>query len=222
MHLHFEFLVEDQSGKLLLESLIPQIVAKPNTSNIISYKGVGNIPTDLRATTDPSKRILLNNLPRLLKGYGKTYAKTGDFKGVVVIVCDLDRRCFKEFRQDIRNLIQNVPQAPETVLCLAIEEMEAWILGDLVAILRVFPKAKQNILNTYVNDSICGTWEKLADAVYKGGSEALMKDVSSAKGREKCAWAKKIGPLMNVDSNRSPSFCYFRDKIRKVQSQLGA
>ncbi len=31
-----------------------------------------------------------------------------------------------------------------------------------------------NILNSYVNDSICGTWETLADAVYLGGAAALI------------------------------------------------
>ncbi|MDO9141925.1 MAG: hypothetical protein Q7U38_16515 [Methylobacter sp.] len=28
---------------------------------------------------------------------------------------------------------------------------------------------KEVVLNAYISDSICGTWELLADAVYKGG-----------------------------------------------------
>ena len=35
-------------------------------------------------------------------------------------------------------------------------------------------------------------------------------------GKEKSTWAEKIAPEMNVDKNASPSFCYFRDKIREL------
>ena len=48
---------------------------------------------------------------------------------------------------------------------MAIEEGEAWLLGDIPAIQSVYPNAKNAVLNGYENDSICGTWEKLADAV---------------------------------------------------------
>jgi hypothetical protein len=38
--------------------------------------------------------------------------------------------------------------------------------------------------------------------------------LEKAIGREKVAWAAKISPLMDIDNNQSPSFCYFRDKLR--------
>ena len=36
-----------------------------------------------------------------------------------------------------------------------------------------YPNAKDAVLNSYVQDSICGTWEVLADAVHPGGSQLL-------------------------------------------------
>jgi hypothetical protein len=33
-------------------------------------------------------------------------------------------------------------------------------------------------------------------------------------GTENIAWAARISPLMDIDNNKSPSFCYFRDKLR--------
>ncbi|MEO3705606.1 hypothetical protein [Trichormus azollae] len=33
-------------------------------------------------------------------------------------------------------------------------------------------------------------------------------------GTENIAWAAKISPLMDIDNNKSPSCCYFRDKLR--------
>ena len=67
--MHFEILVEDTSGKLLLESLLPKIFGDfemPHTWRIIAYKGIGHVPKDLKSKTDPKKRILLDRLPPLL------------------------------------------------------------------------------------------------------------------------------------------------------------
>ncbi|MFP5212692.1 MAG: hypothetical protein ACLGPL_04865, partial [Acidobacteriota bacterium] len=75
---------------------------------------------------------------------------------------------------------------------------------------------KTPVLNAYANDSICGTWEVLADAVYLGGSQKLTKMGWTRVGEEKSVWAKKIPPHMDVDSNKSPSFCYFRRKLREL------
>ena len=105
---------------------------------------------------------------------------------------------------------------PETYFCIAIEEGEAWLMGDISAIKLAYPKAKDSILNAYENDSICGTWERLADAIYKGGASALSSKGSHAVGTEKSLWAKQICPHMDVDRNKSPSFCAFRDKLRNL------
>lgn len=53
--------------------------------------------------------------------------------------------------------------------------MEAWYLGDRNALLRAYPRAKKEVLNRYVQDSICDTWELLADALYAGGSASIKK-----------------------------------------------
>ena len=79
-----------------------------------------------------------------------------------------------------------------------------------------YPKAKAKVLNSYKNDSICDTWELLAEAVFPGGLSVLKKKGKQAIGIEKSTWAEKIAPEMNVEQNTSPSFCYFRDKIREL------
>jgi hypothetical protein len=105
---------------------------------------------------------------------------------------------------------------PKTRFCVAIEENEAWFLGDISAIKKAYPKAKDSVLNTYINDSICGTWEKLADAIFPGGSTSLSKKGWQAIGTEKSKWAEKITPHMNVNNNASPSFRYFQTKIMEL------
>jgi hypothetical protein len=215
--MHFEILVEDQSGKKTLEILIPNIIGGEHTFIIHSYKGIGHIPRNMKDADDASKRILLENLPKLLKGYGKTFEKyPKEYQAAVILVCDLDNKCLNMFRQNLFGILNACNPRPETRFCIAIEEGEAWLLGDLNAVKSAYPRAKDTVLNSYVNDSICGTWEKLADAVYPGGAQQLSKKGWQAVGAEKSRWAGAISLHMDVWNNRSPSFCYFRDKIAEL------
>ena len=210
--MHFEVLVEDASGEQALRSLLPRILGEKDTFKVHSYKGIGRLPTNLKANTDANKRILLDQLPRLIRGYGRTFQ--GEFEAVLVIICDLDNRCLREFRAEMLELLANCDPAPPTQFCIAVEEGEAWLLGDTQAVLAAFPNAKRNALSEYTNDEICGTWEKLADSLYRGGSTQLRAEGWRRIGLEKSNWAAAIAPIMNVEENSSPSFCYMRDKLR--------
>lgn len=214
--MHFEILVEDQSGKKALDILVPKIIDDSCTFIVRPYKGIGRIPKNMRDADDASKRILLDNLPRLLKGYGRTFASYQNYFAAVILVCDLDDKCQKTFRDQLYNILISCNPKPKTRFCFAIEEGEAWFLGDLNAIKAAYPDAKANILHSYVNDSICGTWEKLADAIYKGGAATLLAKGWQAIGIEKSKWADEIAPHMSIDNNQSPSFCHFREKIREL------
>lgn len=72
--MHFEVLVEDQSGKKALDILIPKIIGDQHSFEVHAYKGIGHIPRNLKSGTEANKRILLDRLPSLLRGYGKTFA----------------------------------------------------------------------------------------------------------------------------------------------------
>ncbi len=213
--MHFEILVEDQSGKKALDILVPKIIGNDHTFRVVSYKGIGRIPRKMNTEVDAKKRILLDNLPRLLKGYGNTFANF-TYPAAVILVCDLDDKCLKAFRQELFNILNACNPQPVTRFCIAIEEGEAWFLGDIPAVKSAYPKAKSAVLNAYIIDSICETWECLADAVYNGGSKALSKKGWQAVGTEKSQWAEKISPHMDVARNSSPSFAYFRKKLLEL------
>jgi hypothetical protein len=220
--MHFEILVEDQSGKKMLDILVPKIIGDTHTFKVYAYKGIGRIPKNLTGKRNASKRILLDQLPRLLRGYGKTFANyPADCPAAVILVCDLDDRCLKAFRKELFDILNACNPQPETRFCIAIEEGEAWFLGDIPAVKAAYPKAKDTILDAYVNDSICGTWERLADAVYKGGSTALSKKGWQSIGAEKSQWAEKITPHMDVANNASPSFVYFKTKLLELAGTTG-
>lgn len=210
--MHFEILVEDQSGKKALEIIVPQILGANHTVKIHSYKGIGRIPKNLGPNGNADKRILLDQLPRLLQGYGRAFV---NYPAVVVLVCDLDNKCLASFREELSNILNACNPKPVTSFCIAVEEGESWFLGDIPAIKCAYPNAKENVLRAYVNDSICGTWECLADAVYTGGSAALSSKGWQAVGAEKSQWSERISPFMNVANNLSPSFNYFRGQLLK-------
>ncbi|MEA2083612.1 MAG: DUF4276 family protein [Thermodesulfobacteriota bacterium] len=214
--MHFEILVEDASGKIALESILEKILGpngQDHTYRIVPYKGIGHIPKDLRGTTDPQKRILLDRLPKLLRGYGKSLQ---GYPAAVIVVVDLDDKDCLGFKQELLDILNACNPQPTTLFRIAIEEGEAWLLGDRNAVKTAYPRAKERVLNQYVQDSICGTWEKLADAVYPGGSQKLKRLGWPHSGRAKCEWAEKIAPHLDVEVNQSNSFQVFRDGIRDM------
>ena len=93
----------------------------------------------------------------------------------MVVVLDNDSRDCKKFLAELRAILNRCDPAPITLFRLAIEEMEAWFLGDRHALLAAYPRAKKDVLGRYEQDSICGTWELLADAIYPGGQAAVRK-----------------------------------------------
>ena len=55
--MHFEILVEDVSGKEMLNLLLPKILPEDrgDTFKVISYKGIGSIPKGLKTSQDASR-----------------------------------------------------------------------------------------------------------------------------------------------------------------------
>jgi hypothetical protein len=215
--MHFEFLVEDQSGAKALKILEPQLInIKNNSYRIHFYRGGGkDIPK--KSNIDPHKRIFFDRLSALINGFGKTFAGYGsDYKATLIVICDLDTRNKTLFLNELNGILASCSKKPDTYFCLSIEEFEAWYLGDIDAIKAAYPYARQEILDQYDNDSICGTWELLADAVYKGGSNALKKRGWQSVGAEKSKWAENISPYMSIDSNKSPSFKDLRTRLLKL------
>ena len=94
--MHYEILVEDISGKAMLEILLKKIIINTkNTFRIHAYKGLGTIPKNLKTAHGVSNRILLEQLPRLLRGYGNVHKV--DNEQILIVVCDLDDRNERKF-----------------------------------------------------------------------------------------------------------------------------
>ena len=216
---HLEILIEDISGKTALENLLPKFLPPEVTYDIHEYRGIGRLPLNLRTIQDPAKRALLDQLPRIISGYGKAFLNDPEaYQRYVIVICDLDNRNPEIFLRELNAVVQNCRPAPRVLFLLAVEEGEAWLLGDKDAVVAAYPRCKQAELNSYVPDSICGTWEKTADILTPGGAKALKRFGYRAIGVKKTEWASSITPNIVIERNASPSF---QAMVREIAALLG-
>ncbi len=114
--MHFKLLVEDRSGGIAVDVLLEKILGangEKHSWKLHSYRGIGHIPKDLHRESDPAKRLLLDRLPQILQGYGRSL----DDSTAVVVVVDPDRNrspSFRAFRDGLRRLAGAAPRAGET------------------------------------------------------------------------------------------------------------
>lgn len=213
--MHFEVLAEDQSGSIALDIILGKILGANGLTHswtIHHYKGIGHIPKDLHGATNLVNQLLLDNLPRLLRGYGNSLPNSS----AVIVVVDLDDKDCMLFKQELLNVLNACNPRPRTLFRIAIEESEAWLLGDRAAVMAAYPNAKDVFLNNYLQDSICGTWEVLADAVHPRSRARWRKSSYLDIGKAKGQWAREIAIHMDIEQNQSKSFQVFRDGVRHL------
>lgn len=172
--MHFQFLIEDKSGAALIEILMHKISLTNGdiTYNCKPFKGLGGF-TKKNTVKETKSGKLLNDLATYLRGFNKSLQY---IPAVIIVVLDNDTRNTKKFLSELNQVAQQNMITIDHAFCIAVEEIEAWLLGDEAAILAAYPLAKIQQLHTYAQDSICGTWEVLADVIYPGGISKLKKE----------------------------------------------
>ncbi|MCI8514079.1 MAG: DUF4276 family protein [Lachnospiraceae bacterium] len=213
---YIEILIEDKSGGILLKEIMDKYAMdkKNFMYRIHSFRGLGKIPLKTEKVSQIKSQRLLNDLPMYLKGIG-SYLKSMPGKKAIFVVLDSDDDDCARLKDELLQMYRSLEVSVRVFFCIAIEEVEAWLLGDSRALLKAYPMAKRSLLQKYVPDSIVGTWELLADIVYKGGLQALKRNASSYHeiGIFKRECAENIGKWMDIRGNASESFRYFIKKL---------
>ncbi len=193
--MHIELFLEEPSAEALLQGLLPKFVPGGTTWNPIVFQG---------------KTDLLGNLERRLKGY-KSWMPD-DWK--IVVLIDEDRANCQELKARMEAaaaaagfFTKTAARGGKFVVLnrIAVEELEAWFFGDVVALAAAFPGVSPTLRAkaAYRNpDAITGgTWEALERVLQRAGYYG--------GGLPKIEVAREMAIHMEVSRNTSPSFQTF-------------
>lgn len=194
------FLLEERSTEMLLRTLVPRMAAGLE-ADFFSLNG---------------KDALLRDLPARLRGY-RSYLQ--ESRGRLVIVVDRDQDDCVYLKTRIAGLVEDagltvdMQGTPGTVLIrVAVEEMEAWLLGDVSALREEFPRVPASLAQRSrfrdVDDIRGGTWEALERVLQEAGSYP--------GGLAKVDCALRVARHMNIHGNRSHSFAVFQQGLQRL------
>ena len=204
-----EILSEDKSGAIVVERLSERITESEGIKaqvNVHPHRGCGSLPKDMTAKPPKFANSLLDLLPSELRAYNKIYAG----KDIILIIAmDSDDKDPQALRQEIYSVASKFAPDIRSVVGISTEEIEAWVLGDKSAIIEAYPDTNKDVLDSYVQDSVCGTWEILCRAVSENAEELI--DIGyPAIGHYKALWTENISKYMLPHRNVSPSFNTFK------------
>lgn len=204
-----DFLVEEPSMEAFLRATL-------KTMDVV-------VPCDIHLFQ--GKQDMLRKLPNRLRSY-RRWIRAGYYV-IILLGCDHDD-CHK-LKRRIEKLALSAGLATkaqprsdgqfEVVTRIAIEELEAWYLGDIPALRKAFPRLPEGLARRAAfrtPDAIKGgTWERL---------ERLLQDAEYYPGGfAKADLARRVAPHMALDRNRSRSLRVFWSAVSDlVQSSAAA
>lgn len=191
--MHLEILLEEPSAEAALDNILHKIIPAGNSWRMLVFSG---------------KADLMDRLDQVLRGYANWI--TEEYR--IVVLIDRDDDICKDLKNRLDQKAIEVGlkvksrSTPFQVLNrIAIEELEAWFLGDPTAIRTAYPKVSKQFeyQEKYrSSDEIRGgTWEALERLLQRAGYYPA--------GLPKIETAKRISLYMDPEKNRSKSFRVF-------------
>jgi len=193
--MHIEFMVEEQSMEEALKILLPRLLPPETTCRWISFQG---------------KQNLLEQLPIRLRAYAAWI--TEDYR--IVVLVDEDRQNSHDLKRQMEVAALKAGLSTKTssggerfqvLNRIAVEELEAWFLGDIEALRQAYPRLPESLTRVprfRDPDAIhTGTWETLEKNLQRYGYYK--------SGYRKVEAARAIATHMDPGRNRSKSFQTF-------------
>ncbi len=198
--MHLEVYVEEPSAEAALDVLIPKIIGDRHSNRIYNLWDKGT---------------LLRELPKRLRSY-HSMPMIGTR---IVALVDRDRDDCAELKRRLEAMAAAAYMPTRTAkrpgvtaimdTRVAIEELEAWYIGDVPALRSAYPKVPATLDRQAVfrdPDAVAGgTWEALERTLQRYGYHS--------GGLAKIKLARDVTPHMDPSRNRSGSFCRFRDAL---------
>lgn len=199
---NLEILVEELSAEAALRAILPKIVPG----------------LDFEIRVFRGKPDLLKKLPMRLAGYA-AWSGAADLR--IVALVDRDDDDCRKLRQRLDDIATDADLLPrgagrDVLNCIAVEELEAWFLGDIVAVAAAFPRVPAS--------ASAKSGLRDPDAI-RGGTAEVFERLLQQHGYQKAGLAKvsaaaAVSRHMDVERNTSRSFQVFRDGLREF-SKVG-
>jgi hypothetical protein len=193
--MYIDFFLEEYSAKTMLEILLPKILPAHIDWEIRDFRG---------------KQQLLQKIPALLKSYA-TWISSDHH---IVILIDRDQDDCHQLKAKLEQIVAEAGLSSKTssqsntfqvLNRIAIEELEAWFLGDIEAICAAYPGVPTSLAQQ--------ARFRDPDNIKGGTAEALEQILTNARhhlgGLEKARAAREIATHMEPERNRSTSFQTF-------------
>ncbi|AAM72145.1 MAG TPA: DUF4276 domain-containing protein [Chlorobaculum sp.] len=189
-------LVEEPSMEEALRHLLPKIIGNRAGWKVINMG---------------SKGRLMKELPNRLRGYKQRMDKGEKIK--IIVLIDRDNDNCHDLKRQLEDMARKAGLQTKTaagtggaafqvVNRIAIEELEAWFMGDTAALQCAFTSLRGvRFPNSFNNPDNDGTWERLHHFLKQNGIYR--------KSYPKIDAARTIAKHMDPGRNRSRSFQYF-------------
>lgn len=196
---HVEFLVEEPSAEAAFGNLVPKILGPGFSFRVYPHQG---------------KHDLLKKLPYRLRGYRHWLPENW---GIAVLIdgdgkdCIAQKAALESTARQAGFLTRASAQGGrfQVLNRLAIEELEAWFLGDVEALREAYPGIPSSLGQRAgyrdPDDIQGGTWEALERELRRAGHHL--------EGLAKIKAAREISARMEPARNRSRSFQAFRQGL---------
>lgn len=178
------FLLEERSMAAFLEGLLPRVLPDGVHPVLVPHEG---------------KSDLERSIPRKLRGW-----KSPDTR--FIVVRDQDSGSCKAIKQRLVELAAE-GQRPDTLVRIACHELEAWFLGDLVAVAAAYERP------TLARQQGAG---KLAEPDRLGSPSRELAEL--VPGYQKVGGARRIAEHFDPKRCRSESFQVFLSGVLRVAS----
>jgi len=201
--MHLEVLVEELSAEPIVRRVVEHTVPPSSTYDIRVFEG---------------KTDLLGSLVERLRGY-RTWQLP---KLRIMVLVDRDDQDCVGLKHDLEQMaleagLVTKRRADATFqVCnrIAVEELEAWLLGDEPALQAAFPRLRPFANKAAYRDPDAvtgGTWESV---------ERLLQRVGYYEGGlRKTDLASRVAPHLDLSSNRSMSFNAFVSGLNALTTQ---
>lgn len=188
--MHLEILLEEPSMENVLSDLLPRLLGEQtnHTWRMHPYMGKTN---------------LLKQLPKLLRGYRQWIAHTYGSDHRIIVIVDQDHDDCTELKERILGWAQEAGLIETTTVRIAIAMLEAWFLGDALALETAFPRLRARRIGSKAK------YRKPSER--PNPAEDLDNEMKAAgydSGYLKLAHSAQISPHLNLEEgyNRSHSF----------------